>query len=208
MDRDMVDQSCVLAVIQNYGENRDPKVADKVTQFMARYVAASGGPCRSARFASNSEPALMRFRTVLKAALGVVLICPAASSLAADTDDDSDGDKKPTVPTMYLDLRTYYAQIPAGSLAFGFGHPSFFTALPTLTGSNSAALSTGLPRHNHSTSIFHLRSMSPIASRSTPVCPAVRRNLRAADGLHLTSQAGISVSRPTSKSRMAGPSRP
>ncbi len=87
----------------------------------------------------------MRFRTVLKAALGVVLICPAASSLAADTDDDSDGDKKPTVPTMYLDLRTYYAQIPAGSLAFGFGHPSFFTALPTLTGSNSAALSTGLP---------------------------------------------------------------
>ncbi|SFI58890.1 hypothetical protein [Bradyrhizobium sp. cf659] len=87
----------------------------------------------------------MRFRIVLKAALGVVLIWPAASSLAAEADDDSDGDKKPTVPTMYLDLRTYYAQIPAGSLAFGFGHPSFFTAVQTLTGPNGAASSTGLP---------------------------------------------------------------
>ncbi|MBR0764887.1 hypothetical protein JQ613_31820 [Bradyrhizobium japonicum] len=88
----------------------------------------------------------MSFRTVLKAALGVVLICPAASSWAAEADDDSDSAKKPTVPTMYLDLRTYYAQIPAGSLAFGFGHPSFFAAVPTLTPRlNSAALSTGLP---------------------------------------------------------------
>ncbi|MDA9504024.1 hypothetical protein XI09_04430 [Bradyrhizobium sp. CCBAU 11386] len=81
----------------------------------------------------------------MKAALGVALICPAASSLAADVDDDGDGDKKPTVPTMYLDLRTYYAQIPAGSLAFGFGHPSFFTAVQTLGGPNGAASSTGLP---------------------------------------------------------------
>ncbi|QHP72293.1 hypothetical protein EI171_36320 [Bradyrhizobium sp. LCT2] len=87
----------------------------------------------------------MRFRSVLKAALGLALICPAASALAAEADDDSDGDKKPAVPTMYLDLRTYYAQIPQGSLAFGFGHPSFFNAVPTLAGSNGAALSTGLP---------------------------------------------------------------
>ncbi|WP_249150948.1 hypothetical protein [Bradyrhizobium japonicum] len=95
---------------------------------------------------SNPELALISFRTVLKAALGVVLICPAASSWAAEADDDSDSAKKPTVPTMYLDLRTYYAQIPAGSLAFGFGHPSFFAAVPTLTPRlNSAALSTGLP---------------------------------------------------------------
>nr|WP_245284195.1 hypothetical protein [Bradyrhizobium sp. WSM2254] len=88
---------------------------------------------------------MIDFRTALKVALGVVLICPAASSLAAEADDDSDGDKKPAVPTMYLDLRTYYAQIPAGSLAFGFGHPSFFTALQTLSGPNGAALSAGLP---------------------------------------------------------------
>ncbi|MGY3395292.1 hypothetical protein ACVWW6_007883 [Bradyrhizobium sp. USDA 3311] len=87
----------------------------------------------------------MRFRSVLKAALGLALVCPAASALAAEADDDSDGDKKPAVPTMYLDLRTYYAQIPQGSLAFGFGHLSFFNAVPTLAGSNGAALSTGLP---------------------------------------------------------------
>jgi len=88
---------------------------------------------------------LINFRTVLKAALGVVLIFPAASTLAADADADDDSDKKPSVPTMYLDLRTYYSQVPAGSLAFGFGHPSFFTALPTLAGPNGAALPTGLP---------------------------------------------------------------
>ncbi|WFU43160.1 hypothetical protein QA640_12325 [Bradyrhizobium sp. CB82] len=85
---------------------------------------------------------MIDFRIALKAVLGAVLICPAASSLAADVDD---GDTKPAVPTMYLDLRTYYAQIPAGSLAFGFGHPSFFNAVQTLAGPNSAALSAGLP---------------------------------------------------------------
>lgn len=31
------------------------------------------------------------------------------------------------------------AQIPAGSLAFGFGHPSLFSSLRTLTDSNGAA---------------------------------------------------------------------
>jgi hypothetical protein len=73
---------------------------------------------------------LIDFRTALKAALGAVLICPAASSLAADAGDDSDS--KPAVPTMYLDLRTYYSQVPAGTLALGFGGSSFFNALRTL----------------------------------------------------------------------------
>ncbi|RZN06479.1 hypothetical protein CWO91_29175 [Bradyrhizobium genosp. SA-3] len=84
----------------------------------------------------------MDFRTALKAAFGVVLICRAADSLAADADDS---DSKPAFPTMYLDLRTYYAQIPAGSLAFGFGHPSFFSAVQNLAKPNGAMLSTGLP---------------------------------------------------------------
>lgn len=35
---------------------------------------------------------------------------------------------------MYLDLGTYYAQIPAGSLAFGFGSPSLFNAVQNLAG--------------------------------------------------------------------------
>src|SRR4029079_8099769 len=34
----------------------------------------------------------------------------------------------PAVPTMYLDLRTYYTQVPAGTLAF-VGNPSALSAL-------------------------------------------------------------------------------
>jgi hypothetical protein len=87
--------------------------------------------------------ALINFRIALSTALGIVPIAPATSSLAADADDD--GQTKPAVPTMYLDLRTYYAQIPAGSLAFGFGHPSFFAVIHGLAGPNGPALPTGLP---------------------------------------------------------------
>lgn len=82
-------------------------------------------------------------QTAVGAALAAVLICPVASSLAADAADD--GEAKPAVPTMYLDLRFYYGQIPAGSLAFGFGHPSFFNAVQTLSGPNGAALPASLP---------------------------------------------------------------
>jgi hypothetical protein len=46
---------------------------------------------------------------------------------------------------MYLDLRNYYAQIPAGSLAFSFGSPSLFSAVQRLAGPNAQALSAGLP---------------------------------------------------------------
>ncbi len=46
---------------------------------------------------------------------------------------------------MYLDLRTYYAQIPAGALAFGFGRPSLFSAVQSLAAANGAMLPTGLP---------------------------------------------------------------
>ncbi|WFU15429.1 hypothetical protein QA643_31290 [Bradyrhizobium sp. CB3481] len=48
------------------------------------------------------------------------------------------------VPAIYLDLRTIYAQAPAGSLAFGFGRPTPFSAL-LLARSNGAAFPTSLP---------------------------------------------------------------
>lgn len=73
------------------------------------------------------------FRFVLKAVCGLILTCPVlvclgAAALAADADTGSETTS--TVPNMYLDLRTYYARVPAGSLAFGFGRPSIFTGLP------------------------------------------------------------------------------
>ncbi|MBO4227267.1 hypothetical protein GRB70_33285 [Bradyrhizobium neotropicale] len=49
------------------------------------------------------------------------------------------------MPAVYLDLRTSYAQVPAGSLTFGFGRPTLFNALQTLATPNRAAFATGLP---------------------------------------------------------------
>jgi hypothetical protein len=46
-------------------------------------------------------------------------------------------------PAIYLDLRTIYAHVPAGSLAFGFGRPMPLKAL--LTRSNGPAFPTSVP---------------------------------------------------------------
>lgn len=59
--------------------------------------------------------------------------------------NDDDGAINASIPAVYLDLRTIYAQVPAGSLAFGFGHPTLFNALQTLATPNGAAFPTGLP---------------------------------------------------------------
>lgn len=77
------------------------------------------------------------FRSVL--GVGAIVICTTSThAFAADAEDDSDA--KPAVSTMYLDLRTYYAQIPAGALAF-IGHPSLFSSLRTLGTAPPAGLS-------------------------------------------------------------------
>jgi len=52
-----------------------------------------------------------------------LLMCSAVPNLAFGSDDDDDDSaKKPSssIPTIYLDLRTNYARIPAGTLALGF----------------------------------------------------------------------------------------
>ena len=100
---------------------------------------APQGKTTSLRAIGTRLSVLTALRSVVRAGLGAALICPAASAVAADADDDSDA--KPTVPTMYLDLRTYYAQVPAGTLALGFGGSSWFNALRTL----DRALPIGLP---------------------------------------------------------------
>ncbi|UQR67971.1 hypothetical protein LRP30_20185 [Bradyrhizobium sp. C-145] len=63
---------------------------------------------------------------------------PTGTALSANDDDVA---IKAPVPAIYLDLRTIYAQVPAGSLAFGFGHPTLFTALRTF----DAVFPTSLP---------------------------------------------------------------
>jgi hypothetical protein len=49
---------------------------------------------------------------------------------------------KSGVPTIYLDLRTNYGTVPAGSLPIGLGSPALFTALQALTSPNGNPLLT------------------------------------------------------------------
>ncbi|WOH84133.1 hypothetical protein RX327_13875 [Bradyrhizobium sp. BEA-2-5] len=80
------------------------------------------------------------FGLILRAASCAVLIIPVAKALAAN----DDGVANASVPNIYLDLRTIYAQVPAGSLAFGFGHPTLFNT-QTLAASGSAVFPAGVP---------------------------------------------------------------
>jgi hypothetical protein len=56
-----------------------------------------------------------------------------ASSSEAGAEDNDGGS---TTPTMYLDMRTTYSRVPAGSLPIGFGNTALFTALESLALAN------------------------------------------------------------------------
>lgn len=75
------------------------------------------------------------------------MLGPGGPAIGADA-DDGNSSKASFPPTIYLDLRTNYARVPAGSLPIGFGSPALFTALQTLALSNpnaTTALPTNLP---------------------------------------------------------------
>ena len=70
--------------------------------------------------------------------------------------DDGDGEEdaakaKSTLPNVYLDMRTIYSTLPAGSLSIGFGTPPLLStlvnlsSLRTLTSPSSQSLSVDLP---------------------------------------------------------------
>jgi hypothetical protein len=67
-------------------------------------------------------------------------MCLGGPACAADDDDDSGG--APKTPTTYLDIRTTYATIPAGSLPIGFGGSAIFTAIEALALTNGVTLPT------------------------------------------------------------------
>jgi hypothetical protein len=59
-------------------------------------------------------------------ALGlIVAMAGLAPARAADRDDD----EAPGLPNIYLDLRTSYSRVPAGTLSFGFSNPSLSSAI-------------------------------------------------------------------------------
>lgn len=67
----------------------------------------------------------------------------SGGALAADSDDDAVA--KPAVPNIYLDLRTTYATIPAGTLGLGFGNTSLSAAFEALVACRGDVLPNGLP---------------------------------------------------------------
>jgi hypothetical protein len=73
--------------------------------------------------------------------LGLTMSAGAAFAV----DDDEDAPAKPAVPNIYLDLRTIYATIPAGTLGIGFGNTSLSAAFQALAIRRGAALPNGLP---------------------------------------------------------------
>ncbi|WP_092261344.1 MULTISPECIES: hypothetical protein [unclassified Bradyrhizobium] len=77
-------------------------------------------------------------------AMGLACLMVSASAVFA-AEDEEDGPAKPAVPNLYLDLRTTYASIPAGTLGLGFGTTSLSAALEALAVRSGATLPNGLP---------------------------------------------------------------
>lgn len=79
-------------------------------------------------------------------AVAMGLLCLTMSAGAAfATDDEADAPAKPAVPNIYLDLRTTYATIPAGTLGLGFGNTSLSAAFEALAARRGTTLPSGLP---------------------------------------------------------------
>jgi hypothetical protein len=78
------------------------------------------------------------------------LVCLTGLASAKDNGDDDEDDTatRPTLPNIYLDLRTIYATLPAGVLSIGFNAPPLLTnlsSLTTLTSPSNRSLSIDLP---------------------------------------------------------------
>jgi hypothetical protein len=74
------------------------------------------------------------------ACAGLVCICFAGLALAKDDDDDGPSNGASKTPNIYLDMRTSYASVPAGSLPIGFESPALVTALQSLALSRANSL--------------------------------------------------------------------
>lgn len=74
----------------------------------------------------------------------VLAVLGAATDAAAAADAD-EGSTKPVPPNVYLDVRTTYASIPAGTLGLGFGTSSLSAAFVALAALRGDSLPGGLP---------------------------------------------------------------
>jgi len=93
------------------------------------------------RSAGANAPVILYAIAVCCIGMGIV---HSTSARAAD-DDDSDAKPKSAWPTTYLDMRTSYASVPAGSLPIGFGSTALSTALESLALASGNGVPTSLP---------------------------------------------------------------
>jgi hypothetical protein len=69
--------------------------------------------------------------------IGMALACGTSPAPGADADDDS---TSPHNPTVYLDVRTNFARLAAGSLPIGFSNSALNTALQFISDRNAGLL--------------------------------------------------------------------
>ena len=83
----------------------------------------------------------------------LLTLCLCGLALAKDEDDEEEdaAKAKPALPNVYLDMRTIYSTLPAGSLSIGFSAPPLLatlanlSSLRTLTSPSSQSVSVDLP---------------------------------------------------------------
>ncbi len=105
---------------------------------------------RSALQGPPTRPARLARRLALGALLSLCF-CDLALGKDKAEDDDETAKPKPTLPNFYLDMRTNYNTLPAGTLSIGFSAPpllstlSNLSSLGTLTSPASRSASVDLP---------------------------------------------------------------
>ena len=83
----------------------------------------------------------------------LLTLCLCGLALAKDEDDEEEdaAKTKPALPNVYLDMRTIYSTLPAGSLSIGFSAPPLLATLANLsslrtpTSPSSRSISVDLP---------------------------------------------------------------
>src|SRR5262245_20318677 len=84
----------------------------------------------------------------------LVSFCVTGLALGKDEDDDEEdaaAKTKPALPNVYLDMRTIYSTLPAGTLSIGFSAPPLLATLAnlstlrTLNSPSSQSVSIDLP---------------------------------------------------------------
>jgi hypothetical protein len=91
-------------------------------------------------------------RSAKSVTLGVLLsLCLSGAAFGKDDGDEDEDTVKATLPNFYLDMRTIYSTLPAGTLSIGFGTPPLLSrlanlaSLRTVTSPSSQSLSIDLP---------------------------------------------------------------